>query len=72
MILDVIRDITARKRAKHIYPDYALFIETYNRVGGDRKAFSAEVRELRDAGFITVGRTINDAYLKLNEDGYGI
>lgn len=68
MILDAIREITKEKRAAHVFPDYALFVELYRRVGGARKALSAELRELRDAGFIKIGRTINGAYLQIIED----
>lgn len=68
MILDVIREITEEKRTAHRFPDYALFVELYRRVGGERRALSTELRELRDAGFIRIGRTVNGAYLQLIED----
>ena len=68
MILDVIREIAAEKRAAHIVPDYVMYTEAYNRVGVMRKDFSAALRELRDAGFIRIGRTINDFYIQLIED----
>ncbi len=74
MLKNIILEITADKKERHIEPTHATFKEVY--AIAISKGFSVvDVRnglnELYLAGEIEVGRTINDKYIKIVKGVWG-
>ena len=71
MLKNIISDITADKIARNIEPTHALFKEVFDRATIEGIA-ADEIRnglnELFINGEIEVGDTLNDKYIKINEN----
>lgn len=71
MLTDIIKEITAEKKARRILPDYALEIEILARCKTMTAAqLHVQARMLSGAGRIKIGQTLNSTYYQLLE-GYG-
>ena len=71
MLKNIISEITADKKARNIEPTHALFKEVFDRATIEGIA-ADEIRnglnELFINGEIEVGDTLNDKYIKINEN----
>lgn len=65
-LLNLIRGITEAKKAAGIVPAYALvFKDIISKMPFEREWIEKELKELEELEIISIGRTINDRYIRL-------
>lgn len=62
-IYDAICEIEQDKKNRNVFPTYALYSEIANKTKLNRNDINAVLNELFKAGFISVGRTVNEKYI---------
>ena len=62
-IYDAICEIEQEKRERKVFPTYALYSEIINKTNLNKKDINTVLNELFNAGFISVGDTVNEKYI---------
>ena len=62
-IYNAICEIEQDKKKRNVFPTYALYREILNKTKLNRNDINAVLNELFKAGFISVGRTVNEKYI---------
>lgn len=71
IVLATVREMTEERRARDIVPDHVLILPLQERLRGQgvpRKRMMESLEELRAAGKIKIGRTINDWYIRVIDE----
>lgn len=63
IILQILTDLECQKTENRKYPTATMLLELKNELN---KRLIKELEEMQKEGTITIGRTINDLYIKLN------
>ena len=66
-VLKAIGDIEAEKEAARIFPTHALRKDVRDRVRMPDDALGDVLKGLAEKGFIEMGRTINDTFIRLKK-----
>ena len=66
--LEIIRRLTKVRKERNIFPTHILFVRLVRESSLSIKDLKVELNELFHSGFVTVGKTLNDKYIKLIED----
>ena len=61
-ITEIINQIEEDKKARNVFPTYALFLEIV-RIHGNRDEVKDELNKLYKEGKIKIGETVNDKYI---------
>ncbi len=68
-LLDVVKRIRTEKREKRRFPDFSLGTELSRRLDHGNAYTAREIaEELKIAGLVRIGRTINDYFVELIDD----
>ena len=67
-LLETIGDITREKKEARIVPSHALGVELRNRTGLTDEQIASVIKVLAEEGLVDTGRTINDYYIRLQDE----